>query len=538
MLLFKLLILLAAATFLAVEVVGQAVSVVGTGPVGPGGHMDVFLKVEPLSKGAKIPDLSVKDVTEASGADTSGFQLIGAPDPVGHSSTRAFWRTSWMTNSQVLNRTPTRTLLVQFGDLSELVSVTVQKPGVPQVTVVGPGTPLNLNNSHSISFGIVTSGSLTNVKPSFSTLLEEKTGEVISVDKLSVSTVSGQTGTGIAVNDPSQVVWLTVASDFDKPGKFTGNVSLSSQQKADLGTFAITVYSTAGWRKLVGALFLVLGVAIYFGVAIWAKARNKQLLAALPAARLREQAQLLKNTVTKASNTTQVKFNNLLGPTADPYSLDSVIDSLETSQLKAKGRLPQNYFSAFSDQDPSAAYQTFLAGVAARIAVLDTIVRWGIGNVLRQWDDLLVGGQKQAGTMALQNLDTLAASGLPQDQVTLQVQNIISTLAATLLPPAAAQAGVNQAGGGGRLSYWPAELGSQEITLRLEHLSIFVWVLWAVTTVFVGLCALVLFSDAFGRTQDWIQCLLWGIGMPAVANGFGAMNANSVSSALSFSLPR
>jgi hypothetical protein len=514
----------------AMGALGQTVSVVNTSTVvsSISGNIDVYLKVEPLGKGANLPDLVAEDVT---GPDKSAFRQVGSPTLVGRSDTKAYWRTCWHADGQVANLVPVRVLWIRFGTVSELVSVTLQKPSAPQVTVTAPGYPLKLIDSHDLAFQIVSSARLTHVVPSFATLVEEKTGQVIPVNQLSIvdSTGSGKTNPdGTTVELPGQVIQLRVSSDFVNPGKFSGTVSLSSREKADLGTISVTVYSTASRWKVYGGLYVILGVAIYFGVAVWAKARNKQLLAMLPAARLREEAQSIKKIILEAKRRTGFAFGNLLGPASDPISIDYLIESLRVQELKNKGYLPQQFFSAFSGQDPSPAYQTFLATTGNQVAVLEMIVRWGIASVLQMWPSVEKASKQDAGTTALKHLDDLGAAPPVPDQVKLSVQNEIAGVAAAISP--------KEAFGGGVAEH--VDMGPKEITIQLQELSIFIWVLWGVVTVFVGLCALVLFNDAFGRPQDYIQCVLWGIGMPAVAQGFGGLTAGSVTSALSLPIPR
>jgi hypothetical protein len=511
----------------------QTISVVNTSSsVSPtNGIIDIYLKAEPIGKDGNLPKLIVEDVT---GSGTSALQLIGEPKFVGRSDTRAYWLTSWHANGQVANLAPVRVLWVRFGTTSELVSIALQKPSAPQVTVTGPGYPLKLGNSHDVPFQIASSVRLTQVVPSFATLIEEKTGQVIRVDQLSIVDSTGSsvnTADGTIVEVPSQVVHLVVTSDFAQPGKFMGNVSLASREKADLGSFAVTIYSTAWWRKLLGGVCLAIGVAIFFGVAIWAKARNKQLLSALPAARFREQAQSLKDLVLKAKDATSVSFATLLGAESNPNSMDFLLNSLSLQGLKSKGYLPQGFFTALSGQDPPPSYQTFLADVGNKLATLEIIVRWGIGSILDRWPNVKKQGKQEAGISALKNLDSLVVATLPPDLLKVKVQEQIAAVDAAISTREALTGGEGQ-------RIVARDVGSREITIQIQELSVFLWVLWGVVTVFVGLCALVLFNDGFGRPQDYIQCVLWGIGMPAVAQGFGGLSAGSVTSALSLPIPR
>jgi len=493
------------------------------------GHIDVFLKVEPVEKNAKLPNLVVQDVT---GTSTSAFQQIGNPTFLGRSETKAYWRTSWMPEGQAAYTAPSRVLYVKFGDVSDLITIMLPKPDALQVTLTGPGYPLKLGDSHDIAFRVVSSGKLTHVTPVFSSLVDEKTGQVIPVDELSVESSgksSNTTHDGATIEGPEQVAHLRLAPHFSKPGKFTGNVSLTSLEKPELGSFAVTIYSTSIWRKFLGGLLLAMGVAIYFGVAIWAKGRNKELLAALPVARLKEQAQSLKRIVVVARQKSNVPFTNLLS--SPQNSLDSVVESLSIKALKANGYLPQDFLSAFSAADVSTSYQNFLAGVGNRLSALEMIVRSGMGAVLSDWGDLEKGGKLNIGAAAFQRLDDLAGATLTPDQLKSEIETVIRTVHAAASPTVSFA--------GGTAPWTPiAEMGFREITVQLQQLSKVVWLLWAVGTVFVGLLVLVLFNNAFGSTQDCVQCLLWGIGMPAAAQGFGGLNAGSLTSALSLPIPR
>jgi hypothetical protein len=434
----------------------------------------------------------------------------------------------------VANQAPVRVLLITFGNTSELVSITLQKPTAPQVTVTSPGYPLKLSDSHDLPFEIISSGRLTHVAPAFATIVEEKTGQTIPVNQLSVVDSADPSKTaadGTTVEIPGQVLYLRVPSDFSSPGKFTGNVALGSREKADLGIISIVIYSTDWWRKVIGGLCLLIGVAIYLGVAVWAKAKNTELLAELPAARFREQAQSLKDMVIQAKLQTTVSFENLLGPASNPNSIDALLVSLTIKKLKENGYLPQSFFSPFSNQALPVAYQTFLAAAGNQLATLELIVRWGIGDILQLWPSVKKLGKEADGISALMSLDKLAGTALPPDQLKAAIQVQITAVEAAI--------STRDAGGGGGGPRPPLEdMGSKEITIHLQELSTVVWILWGVVTIFVGLCALVLFNDGFGRPQDYIQCVLWGIGMPAVAQGFGGLTAGSVTSALSLVVPR
>jgi hypothetical protein len=327
-----------------------------------------------------------------------------------------------------------------------------------------------------------------------------------------------------------------VADGFSTPGKFDGTVTLGSQEKGDLGSFHLTVYFTSAIHRFWGILCLFLGLATYFAIAVWAKARSRWINALLPASRLREEVLQLLSITNGAKTTTEYAFPVLLATTPSPGSLNNLLNQLKEANLTKNG-LPSKFATLFAVPDLSMQYQQFLLGIGNQVSGLGLIVRWGLVNVVKLWPRVVALHIETAGNTALQTLDQLGLGAGPPGQLPAQIELALTTLQAAIQAAHAAQAiGGQPAGGGPGLTYGVP--GSQQLTVELETLSGFVWTLWAILTVGVGACALVLFNDGFGTTQDLIQCFLWGAGMPAVGQGLGGLSAGSVTSAFSLQVAR
>lgn len=501
-------------------------------PVPNGNHVDLIIKVDSIKDNSlrTIP-LSVTDLSKFNGETIA--QTAVATYVAGHAQT-GFWLATWQTTGVRPGATETHLLKLELGKFMDVVPFTIHGPAVPEVAMNGPGVPLRLRWSHCAQIRLSSTGVLTHVKTTQSTLVEDKSGQPLPLTKLDLVDLAGGSASapeGLTLKEQVQPLCVQIAQDFSAAGKFSGNVSLGSREKPDLGTFTLTVYSTARKYQLGGVVCLFLGLVTFFVFAVWAKARSHWILALLPATRLREEASQLLSATESVQQRTGYDFPVLLGPVGNPGSLRDVVHRLSEQKLKEAGLLPWKFASPFPTQDQSVQYQSFLQTTGNQISSIAIIVRWGLSSVLAMWPQVENLDLREAGNTALATLDGLGAFSGPAGLLTTQVQSAINTLRAAI---AAAQVRA----GGGQPSPTYEVLGSQQLTFQFERLSALVWVAWAVLTLAVGYCALIGFNDGFGTTQDLVQCFLWGVGMPAVGNGFGALSAGSVTSAFSVQIPR
>src|SRR5580698_6304919 len=235
------------------------------GPTSSGNDVNVIIKVESNSNRLqKNLILSVTDLNKSVGATIE--QTGGASYLAGNES-RGFWLTTWQIAGLRPGVTETHLLLIKLGDSSDLLPLTFRGPADLQVSIIGPGIPLRLSRSHAAQIRLSSTGILTHVILTQATLVEEKSGQPLPLNKFKLIDKWGQSSSpldGLTLKESVQPLYLDVSNDFSEPGKFTGNVSLGSREKVDLGTFSLTVYSTSSRYKICGALCIFLGLLTFF----------------------------------------------------------------------------------------------------------------------------------------------------------------------------------------------------------------------------------------------------------------------------------
>ena len=492
-------------------------------------RFEILLKAETPNGTSVTAPVTVEDLSTSS---LVGLKKSGDPAYVGGSGQRGFWRMAWQVSGLAAGASESRAILVKQGAVAEVLPITFMRKPAPdvQATVNGPASPLRLSQSRSTGFRIVLHGPVSHVQPTLSTLIDEKSGQVLPRDQIELTDTpnapapnSGLTLQGI------RTVYLRVKPGFDKPGKYSGVVTLSAAEKPDLGSFPLTVYSTNAGSRAIGIFLIASGLLIYFLMAVRAKNRAKRIQAELPAARLREEVQRLLSTTRSVQQRTRYVFPSLLAAPPAPGSLHTLDAQLAESNLDAKGFLPSKWTSAFGATDLSIQYQSFLQVASNQINALSMIVSWGIATVEKTWPEVVRLNLQAAGNSALVALDGFATfSGTP-DMLRGQIQATLSAL----------QSAISRSGAlGGASLVVQGTATPRELTIQLEQLSGEVWVIWALLTIFTGACVLVFFNSGFGTPQDLIQCFLWGVGVPSVAQGFGALNANAITSSISLPVAR
>jgi hypothetical protein len=533
-------VLLAGVVFSAVATAQTLSLVNATVETPPTGQINVVVKAAGLNAEA-VQDGSISKsnlaVTDVTNNNRAPFPQAVGSEYIGGGGQTAYWHITLQIAGLRPGASETRLLKLQLDKVVEIVQLTIHGPADLQVSLSDPGFALRLNRSRCAPILISSNGLLTNVEPIQSTLVEDKTGESIPQSSLSLVDSAGSSSNsthGLSIKNRNQPLCLQISDNFSEAGKFAGNVKLGSQEKPDLGTFHLTIYFTSLNHRLWGILCLFLGLISYFAIAVWTKARSRWILALLPAARLREELSQLLSVTKDAQARTSYNFPVLLATTASPGSLNNLQNQLSRQNL-AKNGLPWKFAIPFAVPDLSMQYQQFLLGIGNQASSLGLIVRWGLTNVVTLWPKVVdLHLQHTAGNAALQTLDQLAIGAGPPGQLATQIQQALGTLQAAIHDA--------QALLGGQPAVAPTVTygipGSQQLTIQLERLSVFAWILWAILTVGVGACVLVVFNDGFGTTQDLIQCFLWGAGMPAVGQGFGGLSAGSVTSAFALQIAR
>ena len=70
--------------------------------------------------------------------------------------------------------------------------------------------------------------------------------------------------------------------------------------------------------------------------------------------------------------------------------------------------------------------------------------------------------------------------------------------------------------------------------MSIDQISASIWIAWAVLTWIIGFVVLILNQPGFGVPLDFLYCLVWGFGIPAVGQ---QLTATSATTALGVTLP-
>ena len=133
-----------------------------------------------------------------------------------------------------------------------------------------------------------------------------------------------------------------------------------------MATLKLTVNSSSCTVKVAGALLIVVGIGLYVLVTVVLKQRSRQLTALLPASRLVEALNGLRNTAEQVTHRTQVKLPVLLGDETVEHSLQWLISQLSAAKLKEAGYLPPLLTNPFQPPDAGTDYQQYLQGISAQ----------------------------------------------------------------------------------------------------------------------------------------------------------------------------
>jgi hypothetical protein len=479
-----------------------------------------------------VPPLKSTGVsfTDLHEPENSKITEVGSYSFIGNAGKRSYWLLTGSVKGLPQSPSETHFLEIRAGEVVEVISLSLHKPEEPKVSITDPPVPMRIGSSPITEIQVESSGMLSHVRLGQVRVVEEKTGDAFPKASLTLLDAAKTETQELTLSEPVQSVSMKVTGNSIPAGKFTGTVGLTSQEKPNLGSFRITIYSSSLTSKLEGFGLLLVGIATYFLITVVLKSRSRWLMALLPAARLRETTTGLLKGVEAIQTTTGFRFPTMLDA-VNPCSLRSVLKSLEEDSLTKANYLPWRFVLPFGSQDMSMQYQTFLLTKGNQIASLQTIIQWGLGTVSVLWPEITRLNVIVAGNKALGDLDALACSSGPPGLLTTQIQGILSTLDAAI---AAARAGAP----GGSPVRTSGVHSSEQLTVQLEGLSWFVWIFWGLLTAIVGFCTLIGFNNGFGTCQDLIQCFLWGAGIPAIGQGLGSLSSGAVASAFSIQLPR
>ena len=496
----------------------------------------LVFKVSGLKKEQMNLVPEVKPVSASEGGP--GVEVTGTPTVLARLDDGAFWQVPAHASGLTLNSKFTAVLLVRLDKLGEVVTydVTNVAPAVDADVAPG-GDTIFLQQSRETDFTVNVKGRpLRGLSVCQSALTDANTGNHLGGQYLGLylepSGVRANPDAGnpyLTLSAPSTRVHLFISRDFHDNGVFAGTVGLCSASKAAVATLKLTVNSSSCTAKIAGAFLIVAGIGLYVFVTVVLKQRSRQLTALLPASRLVEALNGLRNSARQVAHRAGVKLPVLLGDETQEHSLKSLISQLSVAKLKEAGYLPPLLTNPFQPPDAGTDYQQFLQGISAQELNDAIIVRDGLERVMFLWQQL----DEVSAREALKELDQLA---LEADSSTDPMRPKVDALVRAILPrkkefaTMLAVAHDNFRAGGG------SSPTVHEIMAQLDYVSGVGWIIWAFLTFLFGCGVLILSNHGFGTWQDLLKCFLWGLGIQAAGQGLQALTPSSTATTFSLQI--
>jgi hypothetical protein len=199
--------------------------------------------------------------------------------------------------------------------------------------------------------------------------------------------------------------------------------------------------------------------------------------------------------------------------------LQQVESDLDETTLSARGLVPASIPLPFGGGSDATAYKALLDARSAFLDQTDVVIEEGFTPALQ------IGGAKLAAVLKL--LDDLAAT-FPTVRPLAQVRTDIVAALALLRDAQLAQLE--------SLAPPPVAVSNtQRLLFQIAEISTGVWLTWTALTFLIGLFMLVLNNPGFGVPLDYLFCLGWGFGLPAVA---AQMTSSSGTTALGITMPK
>jgi hypothetical protein len=487
------------------------------------GPMNLLFKVDGLKKEPKVRMFS----TSPGGPVLA---ISGKPAMVAELTNGAFWQIPVFVSGLPLNSSFDALLVVQVEDtISDVLSYSISNKFPAVDAEVSPGSDtIFLERSRQTDFTVNVKGRpLRGLAVCQSTLADSNTGNHLQEEYLGMYLAGPDVTANPQLESPyltltaaSTKVHLFVLPAFQDKGVFAGTVGICSASKAAVATLKLTVNSSSCTAKIVGALLIVAGIGLYVLVTAVVKQRSSQLVALLPASRLIQALNGLRDSARQVEHRVGVKLPVLLGDGTVKHSLEWLISQLSVDKLDDAGYLPSLLPNPFQPPDAGTAYQQYLQNISAQELNDAVIVGDGLQRVMSLWSQLDEGSAREA----LGKLDQLALQAdSPTVAMRPQVDALVSGISARRKEAAEMLTVAHDNFRAGRR----AAPSVHEITIQLDYVSGIGWLIWASLTFLFGCSVLILSNHGFGTWQDLLKCFLWGLGIQAAGQGLQALAPSS-----------
>jgi hypothetical protein len=306
-------------------------------------------------------------------------------------------------------------------------------------------------------------------------------------------------------------ITLHIKDEFHDPGIYAGSIVIAADQRSETDSFPFTVESTTRRRRLWGAFFILVGTVVAWFANIYAKNKNDRNRALIPASRVDSVLDVLRTNVNSLAEEIEVSLAETL------RRIDGLREQLSPAQLASKGFIPSRW-SASAGNDHNTDYQTFLSGITTEASAMQSVIA-GARSLWRRTSD---GQQKtQLKEKFTEKLDDVASSVKTPSEAEQGLQQI------TPQPVLATMLNAGQT----RIAPIPS---TSELQVQYERLNAWLWLIWAVVTVFLGYFVVVASNGGFGSDIDYAKAFFWGISVQLAGQN---LTPASVAKPLGLSLP-
>jgi hypothetical protein len=324
--------------------------------------------------------------------------------------------------------------------------------------------------------------------------------------------------------------WLAIDPQFDQYGTYSGNLEIDTEPHSDIKSISPTINQTDRCAQAIGFLLILAGVTAAWLILTFGKGLYSRNQALLPAVQLRERAASLVLDLDKIPEPLKEST------TAANHKLAGILGHLAELYLDEQQFLPPRVPSSFGTTSVQAsAYQSFLQNQSQLIDNLEMIVSQGIVPAAQKWSDKISPGDLALLKTLIGQLSDLANT-IPQPPNSLQtnISNLLANWHPTTVTAQTAKAAVAMTIASPRRK----EKTSFRILLQLEAITYVFWIVWALLTSLAGLLVLILPNPGFGGGIDYVQCLLWGFGLPVAGQSLQQLSVSSINTQLGITLTK
>ena len=500
------------------------------------GPITLVFKVSGLKKEQVKLAPEVKPISASQGGP--GLVVTGTPTVLAGLDDGAFWQVPAYVNGLTLNSSFATAVLVHLDNLGEVVTLKVTNvaPAV-DADVAQSSDTIFLQQSREIDFTVNVKGRpLRGLSVCQSALADANTGNHLGGQYLGLYLEPSEIAANpdarnpyLTLSAPSTRVHLFISPDFHSNGVFAGTVGLCSASKAMVTTLKLTVNSSSRPSRITGSALILAGIGLYVLVTVVLRQRSRQLTALLPASRLIEALNGLRNSAKQVAHRAGVKLPALLGDKTVKHSLQWLISQLSVAKLKEAGYLPSLLTNPFQPPDAGTDYQQYLQTISAQELNDAIIVGDGLQRVMSLWQQL----DEVSAREALTKLDQLA---LEADSSTDPMRPKVDALVSGIAPRHQELAQMLLVAHDNFRASGGTPPSVHEITVQLDYVSGIGWIIWALLTFLFGCGVLILSNHGFGTWQDLFKCFLWGLGIQAAGQGLQALSPSSTATTFSLQI--